>query len=77
MEQERKILCSGKNHIAHIADFEVPYEKREEEIYELVGQGICPQCGSDLVIRNSKYGEFFGCSNYPHCRFTFNYDENY
>ena len=84
VEQERKILCSGKNYIAHIADFEIPFEKRvqdfkekrEEEIYELVGQGICPQCGSDLVIRHSKYGEFFGCSNYPHCRFSFNYEEN-
>ncbi|MFQ7082686.1 topoisomerase DNA-binding C4 zinc finger domain-containing protein [Sellimonas intestinalis] len=51
-------------------------EKREEEFYELVGQGICPQCGSYLVIRNGKYGEFFECSNFPHCRFTFNYDEN-
>lgn len=84
VEQEREILCSGKNHIAHIADFEIPFEKRaqdfeekrEEEIYELVGQGICPQCGSDLVIRHSRYGEFFGCSNYPHCRFSFNYEEN-
>ncbi|MFQ7633777.1 MAG: topoisomerase DNA-binding C4 zinc finger domain-containing protein [Sellimonas intestinalis] len=37
---------------------------------------MCPQCGSYLVIRNGKYGEFFECSNFPHCRFTFNYDEN-
>lgn len=83
-EQERIIFCSGKNYIAHIEDFEIPFEKRvwdfkekrEEKIYELVAQGICPQCSSDLVIRHSKYGEFFGCSNYPHCSFTFNYEEN-
>lgn len=28
---------------------------------------LCPVCGSDLVVRNSKYGEFVGCSNYPKC----------
>lgn len=30
---------------------------------------ICPKCGNDLVIKNGKYGEFIGCSNYPKCRF--------
>ncbi len=32
--------------------------------------GKCPRCGGDLVIRNGKYGTFYGCSNYPKCRFT-------
>lgn len=31
---------------------------------------ICPRCGYNLVLRNGKYGNFFGCSNYPKCRFT-------
>lgn len=30
----------------------------------------CPLCGSDLVLRNGKYGWFWGCSAYPRCRFT-------
>ena len=29
----------------------------------------CPECGSDLVIRNGRYGEFIACSNYPTCKF--------
>ncbi|RDU73791.1 type I DNA topoisomerase [Helicobacter aurati] len=29
----------------------------------------CPECGSELVIRNGKYGEFIACSNYPKCRY--------
>ncbi len=29
----------------------------------------CPECGSDLVIRNGKYGEFVACSNYPKCKY--------
>lgn len=31
---------------------------------------LCPRCGNELVKRNGKYGEFFGCSNFPACRFT-------
>ena len=30
----------------------------------------CEICGSELVIRTGKYGKFYGCSNYPKCRFT-------
>lgn len=33
-------------------------------------QTKCPFCGSDLVLRNGKYGQFWGCSAYPKCRFT-------
>ncbi len=29
----------------------------------------CPQCGSPLVIRKGKYGEFVACSNYPKCKY--------
>ncbi len=29
----------------------------------------CPKCGADLVLRKSFYGEFFGCSKYPKCRY--------
>jgi len=30
----------------------------------------CPQCGGDLVERRSKRGKtFFGCKNYPKCKF--------
>lgn len=32
--------------------------------------GICPRCGGELIKRKGKFGEFFGCSNYPDCRFT-------
>ena len=29
----------------------------------------CPRCGGFLIRRNSKYGSFIGCSNYPKCRY--------
>ena len=30
----------------------------------------CPECGSPMVKRHGKYGDFYGCSNYPKCRHT-------
>lgn len=30
----------------------------------------CPFCGSELVPRKGKYGQFWGCSTYPKCKFT-------
>ena len=30
----------------------------------------CPECGSPLVVRKGKYGEFTACSNYPDCTYV-------
>lgn len=35
-----------------------------------IKQRICPRCGGTLVERKGKYGKFYGCSNYPNCKFT-------
>lgn len=34
-----------------------------------VSNGKCPLCGSDLVQRKGQYGRFYGCSNYPRCKY--------
>lgn len=41
------------------------HEHALEKAYE-----ICPECGSELTIKHSKSGSFFGCSNYPNCQYT-------
>lgn len=33
-------------------------------------ENICASCGAPLVLRHGKRGEFYGCSNYPKCRYT-------
>lgn len=33
---------------------------------------ICPKCGGTILLRSGKYGEFYGCSNYPKCRYKMN-----
>jgi DNA topoisomerase-1 len=35
----------------------------------------CPECGKDLVIREGRRGKFVGCSAYPKCRYTRDYEE--
>ncbi len=32
-------------------------------------KGECPECiGGDLILRDSKYGLFYGCEHFPACR---------
>ena len=39
---------------------------------------ICPRCGSFMVKRKGRYGEFYGCINYPdYCNQTIESDSNY
>ena len=33
---------------------------------------LCPNCGEELKRRNGRYGEFWGCSGFPNCRYTEN-----
>lgn len=35
----------------------------------------CPLCGSELVLRDGRFGKFVSCSNFPTCRFTENHLE--
>lgn len=37
---------------------------------KLIKQGICPQCGGQIIMQRGKYGSFYGCSNFPRCKFT-------
>lgn len=39
------------------------------EVNATIHSGICPKCGGRLIERHGKYGTFYGCSNYPQCRF--------
>ncbi len=37
----------------------------------VVGKGLCPVCGGDLIEKRSGKGHiFYGCANYPECRFA-------
>ena len=44
------------------------FDNMEKKEAEKTGE-TCPQCGSDLVVKQSKYGKFVACSNYPECKY--------
>lgn len=55
----------NKVHVHHVKTV-------KNELDRKLASGICPKCGGKLVQRNGRYGSFYGCSNYPKCRFTTN-----
>ncbi len=38
--------------------------------YSTQNKHICPICGGIMVKRSGQYGAFYGCSNYPKCKYT-------
>lgn len=53
-------IVTNKEHVKNI--------KQQQKNIE---NNICPRCGGELILRKSKTGsQFYGCSNYPNCKFT-------
>ncbi len=44
-----------------------PTEKEESSNETKV---ICEKCGSEMKLRESQYGKFYGCKNFPKCKHT-------
>lgn len=42
----------------------------KRKIDNVIAAGRCPKCGGQLMLRKGRYGSFYGCSNYPQCKFT-------
>ena len=58
---------SGKEkRLEHKNNMKVYQEKQKNSKNEK----LCPYCNAELKLRNGKYGEFYGCSNYPKCKYT-------
>ena len=50
---------------------EVAFKNMEKKAPEATGES-CPNCGNPLVIKQSRYGKFTACSNYPTCKYIKN-----
>ncbi|GAA8679639.1 type I DNA topoisomerase [Helicobacter pylori] len=40
-----------------------------QKVHEKTGES-CPKCSGELVKKNSRYGEFIACNNYPKCKYV-------
>lgn len=43
--------------------------RKIEEMKTNINNNICPRCGKELILKKGQYGEFYGCSGYPQCKF--------
>jgi DNA topoisomerase-1 len=50
-------------------DEEKVKEEKVEQKKEEIAPFKCEKCGSDMVLRSSRYGTFYACSKYPECKF--------
>lgn len=79
LEKDLDLIANGK--VEEINILNNFYNNLEENIKELqktvntiekqyiVNENIkCPECGSIMYLKTSKYGQFYGCSNYPKCK---------
>ncbi len=42
--------------------------------YFLSGNTKCPKCGGDISLKSSRFGVFWGCNNYPECKYMTSID---
>lgn len=64
-KKEKKII--KKKHVVNISN------NRKEQVRKQKENNLsnrCPKCGGELSRKNGKYGSFYGCSNFPKCRYT-------
>ncbi len=88
MEDSLDSIADGKDTVSHVlstfyTDFERNLEKAEEESKKLditipaeTTDIICDLCGSNMIIKNSRYGKFAACPNYPKCKNTRSLDQS-
>jgi DNA topoisomerase I len=77
MESQLDAIERGEQTWTHtIAEFYTPFNltlkaaTEEMERVLIITDYICEKCGSPMVQKSSKYGNFLGCSHYPTCKHT-------
>ena len=77
MEEDLDLIADGKlDNIKTLSDFynkfeplvDVAFKDMEKTKAKETGE-VCPNCGSPMVKRLGKFGEFEACSNYPTCKY--------
>lgn len=79
--KEEHVAAIRKNHSDKIEIKDKLADKKEESVVsENPALLICPKCGGNLILRIAGKGKnegkpFYGCSNYPKCRYIQNLDK--
>src|SRR5262245_35028703 len=83
MEDELDAIEEGKEHWVDAirrfyGSFKKDLDRAETDMPSVKGEGqktdiVCEKCGSPMVIKWGRQGEFLACSAYPECRNTKNF----
>lgn len=58
-----------------VQDCFINYQVYEKMLHDTFPElKICPKCGNILKLKLGKYSWFYGCSNYPECTHTANFE---
>lgn len=84
MEDSLDDIAEGKKDwVPMLKEFYKPFEEdlkkaegqdRVEVELETTGKK-CPECGGDIVVRRSRFGKFYACSNFPKCTYKESFSE--
>lgn len=62
--------CSGYPDCDYTAPLETNMSDKEKAQVDELTKEKCPDCGGELTLKQSRFGKFIGCSNYPKCKYT-------
>lgn len=84
MEDSLDEIAEGKKDwVPMLKEFYKPFE---EDLKKAEGQDRikveiettgrkCPLCGGDIIVRRSRFGKFYACSNFPKCTYKESFSE--
>ena len=71
-----KIALGNLDHIKTLREFYNEFEPLVDNAFKGMEKtkaketgDVCPNCGSPMVLRKGRFGEFEACSNYPTCKY--------
>lgn len=72
--QSQRRLVGGREKTLRIGTWKKNLSEKIDYMYGSIEEyaPTCNECGSYMMLRDGKYGEFFGCFNYPDCTYTMN-----
>lgn len=64
------LACSNYPKCKNTKEFRMDENGGIQVVENKVSSEKCGKCGSDLIIKHGRFGEFLACSAYPNCKFT-------
>lgn len=66
----RFLACTGYPECRNTKEFRRNEDGTVEPLKEQVTDEVCETCGSPMVVKSGRFGNFLACSKYPECKTT-------